>query len=67
MHRLPLISLVLVLATACGGNPSAEHATNSDSTSAGSDTSGGSSAASDTPEFQLHDTDKAQGDHPSQI
>jgi len=75
VHRLSLITLILFLATACGDeSPPAEHATGSDSTSGGSDTStasDGAGASSDeegeNQEFQLHGSDQSQREHPSQI
>jgi len=69
VHRYPLLTLVLLLATACGGgSPSAEHATNTDSTSGGSDPSSADGADGEAPqEFQLHEADNSQREHPSQI
>ena len=71
MRRVQLISLVLFLSTACGGEEPTTTAGGSESTSGGTDTSGGDSGGTtegETPqEFQLHDADNSHREHPSQI
>ncbi|NOY93404.1 MAG: OmpA family protein [Deltaproteobacteria bacterium] len=69
MHRLPLIIIALSLCAACGGSPPTESAAGGESTAGGSDSSpnGTPSADSESQEFQLHDSDQSQREHPSQI
>jgi outer membrane protein OmpA-like peptidoglycan-associated protein len=68
-HRV-LLSVLTILATACGGGGSGASAGSSTSADTSAETSGGSGGASSGDEFHLSTSDdasQAHGDHPSEI